>query len=40
MTATSETEIAAGTTVTIVDVVAGTLIVAPIARTNGGETDA
>ena len=40
MTATSETEIAAGTTVTIIDVVAGTLIVAPIARTNGGDTDA
>jgi membrane protein implicated in regulation of membrane protease activity len=40
MTATSEIEIAAGATVTIVDVVAGTLIVAPMRRSNGGDTNA
>ncbi len=40
MTATSEADIAAGVTVTIVDVVGGTLIVAPIRRTNGGDTNA
>ena len=40
MTATSEVDIAAGATVTVEDVVGGTLIVAPIRRTNGGETNA
>lgn len=40
LTATSETEITAGSTVTVTDVVAGTLIVAPLRRSNGGETDA
>jgi membrane protein implicated in regulation of membrane protease activity len=40
MTATAEMEVPAGTTVTIVDVVAGTLIVAPVRRTNGGDTHA
>lgn len=40
LTATSDTDVAAGTTVTITDVVAGTLIVAPMRRTNGGDTDA
>jgi membrane protein implicated in regulation of membrane protease activity len=40
LTATSDTDIAAGTTVTIIDVVASTLIVAPVRRTNGGDSNA
>jgi hypothetical protein len=40
MTATSESEIASGSTVTIVDVVAGTLVVAPAQHSNGGDTHA
>lgn len=40
LTATSDLDIVAGTTVTITDVVAGTVIVAPMRRTNGGDTDA
>lgn len=38
--ATADTDLAAGTTVTIVDVVAGTLIVRPVSRDQGGDTDA
>ncbi|HEX2843932.1 MAG TPA: NfeD family protein [Candidatus Limnocylindria bacterium] len=40
LTATSDTDIAAGTIVTVIDVVASTLIVAPMRRTTEGETDA
>lgn len=40
MTATSEQAIAAGATVTIIEVVAGTLVVAPIPRPNGRDTNA
>ncbi|HEX2766600.1 MAG TPA: NfeD family protein [Candidatus Limnocylindria bacterium] len=41
LTATADTDIPAGTTVTIVDVVAGTLIVRPMRRdTEGSQTDA
>lgn len=40
VTATSETALAAGTTVTIVDVVGGTVIVRPLAADVGGSSDA
>lgn len=40
ITATADTDLAPGTTVTIVDVVAGTLIVQPIVRDQGGNPDA
>jgi membrane protein implicated in regulation of membrane protease activity len=40
LTATSDIDIAAGTTVTIIDVVASTLIVAPVKRANEGDTNA
>lgn len=37
ITATADADIAAGTTVTVVDVVAGTLIVRPLGRDSGGD---
>jgi membrane protein implicated in regulation of membrane protease activity len=40
LTATAEAEIPAGITVTVVDVVGGTLIVRPLGHDNGGNPDA